>query len=96
MLGAGEIQPTTQLESPKVLRKGVDSSGAEQVMETTLTTTNKPILLGEASLSSECHVQEFPCQGTKQGNKRGSGRRGCQGGCWCPAGLIVHSGSCQM
>lgn len=32
--GAGEIQPATQLESPKVLRKGVDNSEAEQVVET--------------------------------------------------------------
>lgn len=71
-LGAGETQPATQLESPKVLRKGVDNSGAEQVVETQLTTTKIKKNLFGVPLEERSKLllgvpQEFPCQGTEQG-----------------------------
>lgn len=96
-LGAGEIQPATQLESPKVLRQGVDNSGAEQVVETQFMTTKiKNFVWGPTGGEK----QACPWSATRvslSGYKKrlplseGSGRRCSQGGCWCPARMIVHS-----
>lgn len=66
-------------------------------------TTNKPIVSGIPLEVRSKLVLGVPCAGvslsgyrTKLPLSEGSGRRWCQGGCWCPARLIVPSLVCRV